>query len=145
MSDVVKPPKGQPGKGCPSQGAGVPAPEGLKSGGLAFWKEMNDTFDFTDEPARTRVLAECCRTIDLIDRLQATIDGSDDLRTRGSMQQIVQVPEVGEIRQARSLLASLIKSMGLVDTEDMQKSKAQYLSAVRSKAVSVRYGNKKAG
>lgn len=126
MSDVVKPPKG------------------LKAGGLAFWKEMQATFDFSDEPARTRVLAECCRTIDLIDRLQATIDGSDDLRTRGSMQQIVQVPEVGEIRQARSLLASLIKSMGLVDTEDMQKSKAQHLSAVRSRAVSVRYGHKKA-
>lgn len=144
MSDVVKPRKRQPKKASAAEAKVVPAPEGLKVGGLSFWKEMQATFDFTDEPARSRVLAECCRTIDLIDRLQAAIDSSDDLRTRGSMQQIVQVPEVGEIRQARSLLASLIKSMGLVDTEDMQKSKQQYLSAVRSKAVSVRYGNKTA-
>lgn len=140
MSDVVKPRQRQSKKVAAVEVTGVPAPEGLKSGGLAFWKEMQDTFDFCDEPARSRVLAECCRTIDLIDRLQGAIDSSDDLRTRGSMQQIVQVPEVGEIRQARSLLASLIKSMGLVDTEDMQKSKQQHLSAVRSKAVGVRYG-----
>ena len=65
--------------------------------------------------------------MDVIDRLQAVVDDAADLRVRGSQGQPVSLPELAELRQYRSLLASLLKALALPDTEELAAVKQQHL------------------
>lgn len=79
--------------------------------------------------------------MDVIDRLQAVVDDAADLRVRGSQGQPVSLPELAELRQYRSLLASLLKALALPDTEELAAVKQQHLSNIRRNAAKskVRY------
>lgn len=68
------------------------APNGLKRGGKALWKDLHQQFDFTADPHRSALIEHACRTADMIDRMQAVVDGAEDLRVQGSQGQPVGCP-----------------------------------------------------
>ncbi|EIC67162.1 hypothetical protein [Mycobacteroides abscessus] len=115
------------------------APKGLGTRARTLWREIHAQFDFTADPHRKSLIEEACRTVDTIDRLQAEIDAASDLRVRGSQGQPVAIPELPELRQYRSLLASLLKSLSLPDTEELSTLKKDNLSSVRRRAANIRY------
>lgn len=119
MTDPHKPPR---------------APNGLKRRGKAMWHELHALFDFSADPHRAAIIEDACRTADMIDRLQAAVEGADDLRVKGSYGQPVAMPELAELRQYRALLASLLKALALPDTEELAEAKAQHLTGVRRAA-----------
>jgi hypothetical protein len=110
------------------------APNGLKRRGKAMWHELHEQFDFGAYPHRSAIVEDACRTADMIDRLQAVVHGADDLRMRGSHDQPVGMPELAELRQYRGLLAQLLRSLALPDTEELAQAKAQHLSDDRRTA-----------
>ena len=95
------------------------APQGLKTDGRAIWRALHTAYSFEDCPEKLVILAEACRTADVVKRLQALVDDADDLRVRGSQGQPVAMPELGELRQYRALLASLLKAINCPDDDDV--------------------------
>ena len=114
-------------------------PRGLKARGRRLWDELHAVYDFSAAPERVFLLEDACRTADLIDRLQAVVSGSNDLRVRGSQGQPVAAPELSELRQYRALLASLVKSLGLPD-EDESNSVASFSKLGNAARWGKRYG-----
>ncbi len=109
-------------------------PKGLRKDGLALWTALLDVFDMSEDPHRLSLAEELCRCKDICVRLQEVVDKADSLRARGSQGQPVSLPELQELRQYRSLMASLTKSLGLPDTAELAEVKRQHLSVVRSAA-----------
>lgn len=114
------------------------APHGLKARGKRLWRELHEQFDFSEDPHRSALIEDACRTADMIDRLHEVVDTADDLRVKGSQGQPVGMPELAELRQYRSLLASLLKSLALPDTEELAAVKSEHLSKVRREAAQAR-------
>ncbi|MGI1849271.1 hypothetical protein [Rhodococcus aetherivorans] len=109
------------------------APRGLGRRGKALWRDLHQTFDFTQDPHRQALIEDACRTADVIDRLQEAVD-AHDLRVRGSQGQPVAAPELAELRQYRALLGQLLSRLALPDTEELAEVKAKHVSDVRRKA-----------
>lgn len=86
------------------------APAGLAARGRAFWRDVTGSYQL--ERDEVELLAEACRTLDLAEALQARI-AADGPMTLGSMNQPRVHPAVGELRQARALLARLLGQLGL--------------------------------
>jgi hypothetical protein len=112
------------------------APKGLQTAGKRFWREMNQTYEFDVD--RLVILEQACRELDLIERLQDIVSEADSLRTRGSQGQEVSIPEVGAVKEHRSLLNTLIKSLDL-PSEDADNGKMTRSEAGR-KAAMARWG-----
>ena len=93
-------------------------PPGLKSAGTALWKQITDSYDFTNAVEQLYTLESACRTADVVARLQDLVDSAEDLATRGSQGQQVALPHLTELRQYRNLMVSLIKSLNLPAEED---------------------------
>ena len=110
------------------------APNGLKRRGNRLWHELHAVFEFAADPHRSAIIEDACRTADMIDRLQTIIDASDKLRVKGSHDQPVAMPEIAELRQYRALLAQLLKSLALPDTEELAAIKAAHITDVRRAA-----------
>lgn len=84
------------------------------SRGEAFLACLTDDYELT---AVERELAlEAARTLDLVDALQQQVD-SDGLVTAGSMGQQRANPLLGELRQARLVLARLLSGLALPEEE----------------------------
>jgi hypothetical protein len=94
------------------------APKGLKAEGRRLWRQLHMSYDFSDCPEKVIILERDCRTADVIARLQAVVDESQDLRTLGSQKQLVAIPEVPELRQYSALLNTLLKSLMLPVEEE---------------------------
>ena len=94
------------------------APTGLLAGGKQLWRELHAVYDFTEAPEKQAILEEACRTADVVKRLQAIVDGADEIRVRGSQGQPVAMPELLELRQYRALMVQLLKALGCPDDED---------------------------
>lgn len=95
-------------------------PRGIGKSGRKLWREM--TADYELSPAEYRLLEDACREADLIDLIQAEIDGDDfDLTTFGSMGQTVASPLLAEVRQHRSVMKALLSAIKLPD-EDSSSS-----------------------
>lgn len=114
------------------------APKGLGTRGRALWREPHATFEFDEDPHRSALVEDACRTADVIDRLQAVVDGAADLRVRGSQGQPVGMPELAELRQYRALLAQLLRSLALPDTDELQATRADHLTTIRRAAAQAR-------
>ena len=110
------------------------APRGLKARGARLWRELHGLFNFDNDPHRSVLIEDACRTADLIDRLQRIVDNADNVRVRGSQGQPTAMPELDQLRANRALLASLLKALGLPDSEEMQDIKDKYISDVRRAA-----------
>ena len=78
------------------------APNNLGTPGRAFWREINDKYDFS--PAERAVLEQACRVLDLIAELADAMKG-EPLTVRGSAGQLREHPLIAEQRQQRALFA----------------------------------------
>ncbi len=86
-------------------------PAGLKRS-ATLWKSTTTTYQL--RPDELRMLEDCCREMDLIDRLQGLID-KQGLTVAGSMGQVVIHPAVQEIRQHRNVLKQMLAKLALPD------------------------------
>ena len=88
------------------------APVNLSAAGRGLWESIAGSYELrTDE---LRVFTEACRETDLIEVMQSELAGAD-LIVKGSMGQQVMNPFVSEIRQHRTVLAALLRSLKLPD------------------------------
>lgn len=90
----------------------APTPKGLAPRGRKVWKEIVDGYELRADELDT--LEDICREIDLIDKLEADLDGAD-LMVTGSQGQDVANPLISEIRQHRATKKSLWAGLKLPD------------------------------
>ena len=88
------------------------APPGLGKSGAALWRRIVAGYEL--RPDELRLLADACRTADLIDSMTELL-GIGSLLTTGSMGQDRPHPLLTEIRGHRALLAALLKQLALPD------------------------------
>lgn len=82
------------------------APDGLGPRGSALWEAVVEAFEFFADEAE--VLAEACRTVDLLDALES------ELRERGPVDAEGKVsPIVGALRANRAELRHALASLGI--------------------------------
>lgn len=79
------------------------------------WDDITSTYRL--RPDELRVLEDACREVDLVDRLEAELDGAA-LTVKGSQGQPVANPLVTEIRQHRQVVKALLGSLKLPDEDD---------------------------
>ena len=91
------------------------APAGMGARGRRFWRETLSEFELSD--AEREILAECCRTLDDLDRLAAAI-AEAGVMTVGSQGQPVVNPALTEARGQRAVLHRLVAALQLPDLED---------------------------
>ncbi|EKT81860.1 hypothetical protein WSS_A15249 [Rhodococcus opacus M213] len=91
-------------------------PRGLSDEGKKLWKDLTEVFDFTDEPAKLRVLFDACKLADTIKRLDDEAAASP-LVVQGSTGQPVIHPCVAQGQSARGLMATLLAKLGLPETD----------------------------
>ncbi|MBF6459814.1 hypothetical protein IU433_12280 [Nocardia puris] len=91
------------------------APSGLRPGGRKLWADVIGTYEL--RPDEVRVLKDACREADLVDALEAQLQGSALLVTGSQGQQVIN-PLVSEIRQHRGVLSSLLRQLRLPDGND---------------------------
>ncbi|GAA1714441.1 hypothetical protein GCM10009809_08270 [Isoptericola hypogeus] len=96
----------------------IPAPSGLGTRGGQFWRETVAEFELT--ASETALLTECCRTLDLVDELEAQVK-RDGLTVAGASGQDRLHPAVTELRGQRLALHRLLAALGLEDAEDGHK------------------------
>lgn len=117
-------------------------PPDLSSASLRFWESVTGAYGL--RPDELRVLEDCCREIDLIERLQDALPKTKTgLTVRGSMGQNVAHPLLGEIRQHRSTLGSLLKQLKLFDlgaNASKDQPESSDMSASARKAAIARWG-----
>ncbi len=77
-----------------------------------MWRRIVAGYEL--RPDELRLLADACRTADLVDSMQTTLT-ADSLLTAGSMGQDRPHPLLTEIRGHRALLATLLKQLALPD------------------------------
>lgn len=87
-------------------------PDGLSERGSALWSATTRRYELRED--ELRVLEDACREADLIDRMDSALSASG-MMVSGSMGQDRVHPLVGEIRQHRTVLASLLRTLKLPD------------------------------
>jgi hypothetical protein len=91
-------------------GSQVPKPPtGLKRSGRALWRAV--LADYVLEEHERTLLREACRTADLLDRLQTTLDEDGPMST--SSQGIRVHPAATELRQQRVTFARLLAALAV--------------------------------
>jgi hypothetical protein len=90
-------------------------PEGLKTGGAAFWEAILEKFELVEH--ELLILKEACRTVDLLDDLQQNIDCDGPVLKWGVG--VRANPAGVELRQHRIALARLLAVLSIpADDED---------------------------
>ena len=87
-------------------------PTGLGTKAKKLWADLTGVYEFRADELRT--LEDCCREVDLIERLEKELKEAA-LVVRGSQGQPVSHPHVTEIRQHRATLNRLLGSLKLPD------------------------------
>ena len=115
------------------------APTRLSAVGRRLWREV--VADYTLRPDELVLLEKACRTADDSARLDTALLDAPML-VSGSMGQQRAHPLLHESRQTRSLLAALLKQLGLPDPADesANETKAQERSAHAMTAARARWG-----
>lgn len=114
-----------------------PAPVGLSKRANRRWNDIVTRYEL--RPDELRVLEDACREMDIIDALNETV-ASEGLLATGSMGQVVVHPAVQEVRQHRTVLASLLRLLGLPDEEEGAATKGEEpVSAAARRAAKSRW------
>lgn len=92
-------------------------PAGLDTEGAKLWREIVGTFDVIEEPHKRRILFDACKTADLIERLDAAMNG-EELTSKGSMGQLVIHPLIAQSQAARTQLAQLLSRLNFAPAEE---------------------------
>lgn len=82
--------------------------------GQAFWQSTRDKYELTD--GELEILAEACRTLDVLDVLAAEIATNGPMTVGASGQPVVH-PAVGEARGQRLALHRLLAGLSLPDSD----------------------------
>jgi hypothetical protein len=90
-------------------------PTGLKASGKRLWAEVTGPYILT--PAELVTLAEACRTVDELDRLEKAVRALPQLITTGSTGQLRPHPLLAEVRAHRQLLERLTSVLNLPDND----------------------------
>lgn len=106
-------------------------PIGLGKTGAKFWRDTTKIYVLAAHEAL--LLEAACRELDIIDRLEESLDGAS-LVVRGSMGQDVAHPLLAEVRQHRGAFASLLKSLSLPDADEEEKQDSPRTTAARAAA-----------
>ena len=105
-------------------------PQSLGETGRAFWRRVNATYELT--PAEEALLARCCRTLDVLDRLDQALAEADSLMVAGSVGQLKAHPALAAADQQR-LLDQLVRALNLPlpgEVEGRRRSPAARESAL---------------
>jgi phage terminase small subunit len=86
-------------------------PQSLGEAGRAFWRRVLATYELS--PAEEIILARCCRTIDVLDRLDVTLLDAGDLMTEGSVGQLKAHPVLAAAADQQRLLDQLVRALNL--------------------------------
>lgn len=89
-------------------------PVGLKDAGRQLWDETLTVYKLAEH--EKAVLAQACHTLDLVNAMRNRV-ARDGIMSTGSMGQDVVNPLIGEMRQQRQLLSSLLKALDLPDVD----------------------------
>ncbi len=87
-------------------------PPKLGRSGATLWRQIVAGYEL--RPDELRLLADACRTADMVDAMEKMLS-NDSLMTTGSMGQDRPHPLLTEIRGHRALLATLLKQLALPD------------------------------
>lgn len=82
-------------------------PAGMGSEGKRLWRKITAVFDLENDPDKAEILAQACRTADVIAELDEAA-AEAPLLVKGSMGQPVISPFIAEVRVQRALLAQLL-------------------------------------
>lgn len=119
-------------------------PEELGDAGTDLWIRVNQEFDMTGEPGKLAILEQACRTVDQIEELERAREQAP-LTAKGSAGQLVIHPLIQEVRQQRGSLNSLMKSLGLPETDEETAAKAERRSKAGKTAAKARWGSRGGG
>ena len=106
-----------------------PVPDGLAVAGRRLWREILAVYDLS--PAELAILAQACRTADLLTRLDAELDGAG-LMAEGSAGQPRPHPLLAASATQRRTLDSLLRSLNLPfpdEAEGRRRSPQQVAAA----------------
>lgn len=118
----------------------APMPAKMAPRGRRLWKDITEKYDL--RPDEVRVLEDACREVDIIERLESELrDGP--LMVRGSQGQLVSSPLVSELRQHRSVLAGLLRSLKLPDGESTAAQREQRESEQARAAARARWDRRR--
>lgn len=102
-----------------------------------MWKQI--LADFELNPLERHMLEHACYQADLVDRLEAELEGAA-LVVRGSLGQPAPSPLVSEIRLHRTVLATLLKALKLSDEPAGSGRRSWDRSVAARKAARARWG-----
>lgn len=105
------------------------APEGLKVGGKRLWNRVAGPFEL--EQHELSLLLQACRTVDLLDRLQAVLEAGDVVIE--SPQGPKANPAAVEFRQQALALARIMAALA-IPTEDASPVRSAGSGMVRLRA-----------
>ena len=86
-------------------------PKSLGEDGRAFWRKVTAAYELS--PAEEAMLGRCCRTLDVLGRLDATLIDADDLMTTGSVGQMKPHPALAAAADQQRLLDQLVRALNL--------------------------------
>ena len=113
-------------------------PVKLGKRGKALWDSIVPAYEL--RPDELCTLEDACREADLIERLHAEL-ATAELTTKGSMGQEVASPYVSEIRQHRTVLTNLLKSLKIPDSPVGAARKRAVVSEQAVAAARKRWGS----
>jgi phage terminase small subunit len=116
------------------------APSGLGKAGRALWNRVADPTAYELRPDELLLLEQCCRSADLIARMEAEAAAAG-LTTAGSTGQVVINPVVAELRLQKVALARLLFQLGLPDDADGGVSLEHARSTLARKAALARWAH----
>lgn len=112
-------------------------PTGLAKSGRDLWDSIVPKYEL--RPDEYRTLLDACKEADLIDKLEKA-QSEASLVTKGSMGQAVISPFISELRQHRTVLANLLKSLKLPDSGAGADQKKNFVSEQARAAARARWG-----
>lgn len=115
-----------------------PVPKHLGVFGKKLWLDCAPP-KYEMRPDELRLLTECCREVDIIDRLEDALR-DDDLMVAGQgLRNMVVNPLVSELRQHRATLTTMFRALALPDTSSGIAQKRQLVSEQNTKAARARW------
>lgn len=103
------------------------APPALQKAGTDLWEATAKVYDLSGH--ELALLAQACRTLDVCEGLWRAVK-KQGYSVQGSMGQTVANPLLQELRQQRSLFASLVRALDLPDVEAEASSEVTPLTDV---------------
>lgn len=118
------------------------APAGLGARARKLWTATTTEYELGDH--ELVILEGACREVDIVDRLEKRLK-DEPLLVAGSMGQPTANPLLAEVRQHRSTVAALIKSLKLPEGEGAGEKPANPRSTSARAAANARWGSTRRG